>query len=452
MGGPSHLSRDGEDGPGIDDPQYSLRQETTEFLTQLSQSLSDENDNLIGLVRGTLSILRELQGLPEGAQRPEEEQSEGQNSNGLEKSMVQALPTSYEALATDMDAVLENLRSLLSNPNFVSVDEVEARDEEIARLRCGWEKMEARWKEAIVMMEGWRKRIVKGGDTIRLEELKRGLGLGDGLPGIGSSDGPHEAIDEDDDAGITSEEDETGVAEEEMDATEEAALPTPEEDEDDDTPLLDGKPIPTLSPLKSPLKNGTNNANISPSPRRVTFARSGQSSSPLDENVSEVDLLKSQKTSPSPSKQPRSRSRSKNEPSSDKSQRRVCFSLSTIQHQQVKDPFIHFSSPILETYVDPVQAHKRLSSPSAPPEERSRKTSRSTSLTVQEKLNVAQAEAEAAAVAAGLRLEEVDGILESTDSVRKQKSPAKKSGISGRARRRKSTLSPEELEGLLGLN
>src|ERR1700712_5087707 len=37
-----------DEGFGIDDPEYSLRHETTDFPTELSQGLSDENDNLIG--------------------------------------------------------------------------------------------------------------------------------------------------------------------------------------------------------------------------------------------------------------------------------------------------------------------------------------------------------------------------------------------------------------------
>lgn len=71
-------------------------------------------------------------------------------------------------------------------------------------------------------------------------------------------------------------------------------------------------------------------------------------------------------------------------------------------------------------------------------------------MTVQEKLNVAQAEAEAAAVAAGLNLNEVEvkaevqGIVE-VDITRH----IKKTKISGRPRRRKSTLTPDELEKLM---
>jgi hypothetical protein len=83
---------------------------------------------------------------------------------------------------------------------------------------------------------------------------------------------------------------------------------------------------------------------------------------------------------------------------------------------------------------------KRLSSPSPHPEERSPK------LTVQEKLNVAQAEAEAAAVAAGLNLDEIDVKVEVQSEVTRH---VKKTRIGGRPRRRKSTLTPDELERLM---
>jgi hypothetical protein len=70
-------------------------------------------------------------------------------------------------------------------------------------------------------------------------------------------------------------------------------------------------------------------------------------------------------------------------------------------------------------------------------------------LSVQEKLNIAQAEAEAAALAASVAVaggtaQHVDG----NEPARRAASP-RKTKIRGRPRRRKSTLSPDELELLL---
>ena len=181
------LCRD-EGGVPVDSPDYTLTQETTEFLTQLTQNLSDENDNLIGLVRSTLTTLRSLQGLSAPSTHARQ-QHPGMLADGLESSqdasgstdagtnLVRALSTSYDDLAMDMQDLLEHLRTLLTNPSFVPLEEVEVREEEIARLRDGWEKMDARWREAVHMMDGWRKRMARGGKAVNLDELRMGLSL-----------------------------------------------------------------------------------------------------------------------------------------------------------------------------------------------------------------------------------------------------------------------------------
>ena len=171
--------RIGEAEADLESPAYSLKQETTDFLTQLSQGLSDENDALIGLVRGTLATLRSLQGLSESGQGCK------MDGNLEEMDATDAImggPPSYEALATSTDEVLEHLRGLLTNPSFVPLEEVEIREDEIQRLREGWEKMAARWKEAVALMDGWKKRMVDTGDTINLDDLKVGLNLGSEIP------------------------------------------------------------------------------------------------------------------------------------------------------------------------------------------------------------------------------------------------------------------------------
>lgn len=176
-----------EEAPSLEDAEYSLKQESTEFLTQLSQSLSDENDSLISLIRGTVNTLRELQGLPHN-QPPRQRQSCAgetstfhQNDQGEANDFVQVAPTSYETLSADLEGLLNGLSDLLTNPLFAPIEEVHVREEEIQRLREGWEKMEGRWHEAIVMMQGWRKRMLSGGDTVNVEELRVGLCLGEGL-------------------------------------------------------------------------------------------------------------------------------------------------------------------------------------------------------------------------------------------------------------------------------
>ncbi|KAK0311824.1 hypothetical protein LTR01_002738 [Friedmanniomyces endolithicus] len=173
----------------LGDPEYKLKQETTEFLTQLSQNLSDENDSLIGLVRGAVETMQELLGITAQQQKQIQHPdsaigSLGSNNPDVKagstatqhQNLLQALPTSYEALASDLETALSHLKALLSNPNFVTVEEVEIREEEIARLREGWERMEQRWRDVLRMMDGWRRRMGTG-ETINLDDLRAGMGM-----------------------------------------------------------------------------------------------------------------------------------------------------------------------------------------------------------------------------------------------------------------------------------
>lgn len=148
---------------GTEESGYDLRMETNEFLTELARGLSEENENMGALVRRTVETLRTLSGCEKGSVQ--------------EGGMVVQMDSGYESLSAEMDFVIEHLRNLLTNPSFVPLEEVEVREEEIIRLREGWEKMEARWREAVQMMDGWRKRMARSGQTVNLEELKMGLRL-----------------------------------------------------------------------------------------------------------------------------------------------------------------------------------------------------------------------------------------------------------------------------------
>ncbi|RMY53007.1 hypothetical protein D0863_14083 [Hortaea werneckii] len=161
----------------LEDPAYSLKQETTEFLTQLSQGLSEENDQLISIIRDGVGDMRELLGLQPYQHRMPDSAIGSLGSNASSnKHAAPASLNSYEILAADMQDCLAHLKPILSNPNFVTVEEVEIREEEIARLRQGWEHMEKRWRDVLLMMEGWRRRMDTG-ETINLDDLTHGLGL-----------------------------------------------------------------------------------------------------------------------------------------------------------------------------------------------------------------------------------------------------------------------------------
>ncbi|KAG9188330.1 hypothetical protein G6011_02253 [Alternaria panax] len=404
-----------EETPNVDDPEYSLKQETTEFLTQLSQSLSDENDNLIALVRSTLLTLRELQGMPEASRGTDAEDGSaiGDEEDDMQQDMLHALPTDYETLADDMDTVLDNLKNLLMNPNFVAVDEVEMREEEIHRLRAGWEKMEARLRESFLLMDSWRKRMTNG-DTINLDELRMGLGFGEGFETVdreGFSILQEES--EADDAA-------SSAFAEDVDDTEERdehdQLPSPEPHE---------KPEKTAGPdmFRIKLQHSQpalreSNGNKSPirSPRKVAFSASiPNTPSQLDEenvSASGIDLVGVEKMMrpTSAAKPPRSGERASRSTSQDEAR----------------------------------HTKKRLSGPHAHPDERSPK------LSVQDKLREA---AEAAAVTdrdiSTKKTDESTQVPEENPKKRAPRSPVK-TRVGGRPKRRKSTLTPEELANLLG--
>ncbi|KAI0864301.1 Afadin and alpha-actinin-binding-domain-containing protein [Xylaria cubensis] len=153
---------------------YTLSMETNGFLTELAKGLSEENEGLLALVRRTVDGLRKMSGLDRDT-GPGHEQSH--NAHVHDELVMQPPQKSAEELAAELEAIVEHLRSILTNPSFVPIEEVEVRDEAIARLRAGLETMEARWKDAVHMIDGWRRRMVSSGKSVDMEDLQMGLRL-----------------------------------------------------------------------------------------------------------------------------------------------------------------------------------------------------------------------------------------------------------------------------------
>ena len=279
----------------VQSPGFSLRQETTNYLTELSQSLSNENEALTGLVKNTLSTLRNLQGLPSNS---------GDIPQRAEDPNVSITPqVSYENLAADTGDVLEHLRALLTNPFFVPLEEVQIREEEIARLREGWEEMEARWREALSLMDGWRKRIMETGDTINLDDLRRDLTLGTELPAAldeqtNNSSILQESADqkEHDVTIVPSSSDESMLSESDIflhvddDATEHT-LSRQMSEEISPLKKEPGKPLLPAPPILFPTSG---NRRRSLSPRKVSFKAASPAESTMEDPfhlVDEISLL-----------------------------------------------------------------------------------------------------------------------------------------------------------------
>ncbi|KAG6358721.1 hypothetical protein INS49_012240 [Diaporthe citri] len=155
-------------GASTMDEGYNLRHETNGFLAQLAKGLSEENEALLSLIHKTGNSLKDMSGW-------DKQQQDFAGKKGDSNAVV--LATSPEDMANDMTSVLEHLRTLLTNPSFVPLEEVVVREEEIFRLRDGWEKMETRWRDAVHLIDGWRRRMAAGGHPVDMEDLKMGLRL-----------------------------------------------------------------------------------------------------------------------------------------------------------------------------------------------------------------------------------------------------------------------------------
>ncbi|KAF5975563.1 hypothetical protein FCOIX_7603 [Fusarium coicis] len=139
---------------------YDLRNETNAFLANLAQNLSEENEAILSVMRKTMQQLRDMSGW---------------NNENQDNLVIQQ--QGWQDMASELDSVLEHMRTILTNPSFVPIEEVMVREEEISRLKDGWVKMESRWTEAVHLIDGWRKRMAANGRPICDEELQMGLRL-----------------------------------------------------------------------------------------------------------------------------------------------------------------------------------------------------------------------------------------------------------------------------------
>lgn len=156
IGGPSLASSRGGTATVVEDESSTLAQDTTDFLTKLSQDLADENDNLIALVRTTLSTLKAIQGLPDDDHfLPAEVELDGDEG----ANPVIAPPVSFENLTAELDNVMYSLKEVLNQPNYVPLEELAERDAEIERLVAKNTTLEEEWRKAIELVDGWNKTL-----------------------------------------------------------------------------------------------------------------------------------------------------------------------------------------------------------------------------------------------------------------------------------------------------
>ncbi|KAK5945253.1 hypothetical protein PMZ80_002457 [Knufia obscura] len=150
--------------------EWTLENETNDFLAAVVNETSTENVALRKIVGDSMRYLSTLTGLDD--QQPQKEKTDTQNAIGIpgqyrdrgESDPAASTPAEslipVQSLASSMSEVLSHCHTILRDPSFVPIEEVQARDEEIAKLRAGWEKMADRWKEAVGMMTQWRQKMI----------------------------------------------------------------------------------------------------------------------------------------------------------------------------------------------------------------------------------------------------------------------------------------------------
>ncbi|KHN94302.1 Afadin/alpha-actinin-binding protein [Metarhizium album ARSEF 1941] len=146
---------------GLAGRESALQSETNTTLSKLAQQLAEENDALLRVMQQAMVQLRDMSGCAEDSK---------------EQAEVDKRP-SCDDVAADLDVIMGHMRTILTNPSFAPIEEVMVREEEINRLKTGWVKMETRWKDAVHLMDGWRKRMAASGKPVCDEELRIGLRL-----------------------------------------------------------------------------------------------------------------------------------------------------------------------------------------------------------------------------------------------------------------------------------
>ncbi|KAI1620416.1 Afadin and alpha-actinin-binding-domain-containing protein [Exophiala viscosa] len=166
-------------GQDVSSAEWSLEKETNDFLAALVEETSTENVSLRRIVIDTMEILRDLTGLEEtvSGQAAKQDDEDGIGVPGqYRKSRLKAAHSpdnlaSCRALAEQMTSILEHCQTILKDPSFVPIEEVQVRDEEIIQLRVGWEKMATRWKEAVTMMDNWRRKTIQDGENVSMPDI-----------------------------------------------------------------------------------------------------------------------------------------------------------------------------------------------------------------------------------------------------------------------------------------
>ncbi|KAL7938903.1 Afadin and alpha-actinin-binding domain-containing protein [Trichoderma chlorosporum] len=146
-------------GGNLEDSDYSLRSETNAFLASLAQNLNEENEALLKVVQQAKDQLREMSGWS----------GEAKGDSDIDK------PQGWAEMSSELGAVMHHMKTILTNPSFVPIEEVLMREEQIEHLKAAVLKMESRWEDTVLLMDGWRKRMATSGKPIGEDDILMGL-------------------------------------------------------------------------------------------------------------------------------------------------------------------------------------------------------------------------------------------------------------------------------------
>lgn len=199
---PEVKGREQRNGRDVNHADWGLEKETNDLLAALLNETSDENVSLRRIVLETMDMLKHLTDLEPVCENAEDDEEDGIGIPGqYRKSRREAAEAAKDPslvpvnkLAEQMCLILQHCRAILKDPSFVPIEEVQLRDEEIIKLRAGWEKMANRWKEAVTMMDNWRRQkldegeFIPGHDFASLEFGRSIATLPNGLPIFSTDD------------------------------------------------------------------------------------------------------------------------------------------------------------------------------------------------------------------------------------------------------------------------
>lgn len=137
----------------------TLSNDTSDFLRSLSQNLADENDNLLEILRNCSSELKAMQGLVCDRNVHEDVGAD------ISTNPVTAVTSDCSSIRLELNQIIQSLRDMVNQPDYVPLEELADRDEEIVQLKNRNGILEQEWRKALELVDMWNKIAQKKTDS-----------------------------------------------------------------------------------------------------------------------------------------------------------------------------------------------------------------------------------------------------------------------------------------------